>query len=198
MHDQPNIIIHPNRPEILIQSPSELLARSQYAESDLATVRNDNLFQHNLSVTKHRQRLLPEHCSRLPERSADNEQHLSEFDRCAVFDLYRQYAACNLASERKIFAMLGGEVGALSDIAAADAVDFDSSLQALERDFQAVAGIVHGLSTCGADVAGDLADKVSATLDDLSVNLNSIINDAYGGEPIPESTRKMIQEIQSS
>lgn len=101
-------------------------------------------------------------------------------------------------SERKIFAMLGGEVGALSDIAAADAVDFDSSLQALERDFQAVAGPFHGHSQVGADVAGDLADKVSATLDNLSVNLNSIIKDAYGGETIPESTRKMIQGIQSS
>lgn len=101
-------------------------------------------------------------------------------------------------SERKIFAMLGGEVGALSDIAAADAVDFDSSLQTLERDFQAVAGAFHGHSQVGADVAGDLAGKVSATLDDLSVNLNSIIKDAYGGEPIPEPTWKMIQGIQSS
>jgi len=104
-----------------------------------------------------------------------------------------------LPPERKIFAMLGGEVGVLSDQAAANAVAFDGTLQAIEREFQNKIRLLDAHTILSGEDCHSLALRVSETLDLLSSNLTSVVGDAYGStNQIPESTRKRIQRIQSS
>ena len=104
-----------------------------------------------------------------------------------------------LPPERKIYAMLGGDVGVLSDQAAANAVAFDGTLQALEREFQNKIRLLEPNVVLAGESCQILAERVSATLDLLSSNLTSVVDDAYDStNQIPESTRKTIQRIQSS
>ncbi len=102
-----------------------------------------------------------------------------------------------LPSERKIFATLGRDVGALSDDAAAAAVEFEASMQSLERDFQFAIGFIHEASDVDPETALRLATGIIETLDLMCANLDSLARDAYGGA-IPESTRKMIQRLKST
>ena len=104
-----------------------------------------------------------------------------------------------MPNERKIFSVLGGAIGALSDQAAANAVAFDGTLQALERDFKEYIGLLRGGTILAPEDCGRLADRVSETLDLLSNNIASVVENAYGSaNRIPESTRKMIERVQSS
>ena len=104
-----------------------------------------------------------------------------------------------LPNERKIFSVLGGAVGVLSDQAAANVVAFDGTLQALERDFRQYIGLLDDTTYLGPGDCGRLADRVSEALDLLSNNIAGVVDDAYGSaNRIPESTRKMIMQIQSS
>lgn len=104
-----------------------------------------------------------------------------------------------LPNERKIYSVIGGEIGVLSDQAGANAVAYDGTLQALERDFAQKIGLLDEMMYLGAADCGWLADRVSGAVDLLSVNISEMVNDAYGSrDQMTESTRKMIQNIQSS
>ena len=102
-----------------------------------------------------------------------------------------------LPSERKIFATLGRDVGALSDDAAAAAVEFEASMQALERDFQFAIGFIHEHSDVDPKTALRIAKRVMETFDQCCANLDSLARDAYG-DAIPESTRRMMQGLKST
>ena len=104
-----------------------------------------------------------------------------------------------LPFERKIFSMLGGAIGTLSDQAAANAVAFDGTMQALERDIKEYIGLLFDVAALAPEDCGRLADRVNGALDLLSNNIAGVLDDAYGSaNRIPESTRKMIVAVQSN
>ncbi len=105
----------------------------------------------------------------------------------------------SLPNDRKIYSMIGGEIGVLSDQAIAHVVAFDGTVQALERDFTKITDTLEEYDHLNFEECGRLADKVSDVLDHHSVYISSLVGDAYARDiQMPESTRKMIKRVQSS
>ena len=104
-----------------------------------------------------------------------------------------------MPNDRKIYSMIGGEIGVLSDQAIAHVVAFDGTVQALEREFIQITDTLEEYVYLDFEDCGRLADKVSEVLDCHSVYISSLVDDAYArNTQMPESTRKMVRLIQSS
>jgi len=96
-------------------------------------------------------------------------------------------------SRRAIYVTLGSNVGALSEKATEAAVNFDHYIQALERDFDSLVGVISPGSNIDPDTALRLASAFSRTIE-RTENLVECMADEVGST-VNEATKKKVQDL---
>ena len=97
-------------------------------------------------------------------------------------------------SHRKIYPVLGANIGVLSEKAVHAAVNFDHYMQGLERDFEYEVGHFNIASTFDPATALKLANKISSAINSTTEHLECMASEAYGGT-VPEATKEIIRRL---
>lgn len=98
-------------------------------------------------------------------------------------------------SRRAVYVTLGHNIGALSEKAAEDAVNFDHYMQALERDFNVLAGGDSRDSVIDPEIALKLANKVFSVIGLTTGLVKRMANEV--GDTHAEATKNSIQKLET-